>query len=132
MAAHAGQGLWGWNVRARRLVSGLCVVLALSLGWAARPSLAPARLFTTTTLVIDPNTAPPAVLAALPRLGPVLVGRMVKERERRPFASLADLDERVRGVGPATVAAIRPYLRFGAGPPPASLAFRAREAAGAP
>lgn len=130
MAARAGQGLWGWNVRARRLVSGLCVGLALALGWAARSGHAPARPFT--TLVIDPNTAPPAVLAALPRLGPVLVGRMVKERERRPFASLADLDERVRGVGPATVAAIRPFLRFGARPSLTSLAYRARMAADAP
>ncbi len=61
---------------------------------------------------VDPNTAPPEVLGALPRLGPTLVGAIVAERRMAPLRSLDDLDRRVRRVGPATVAALRPYLRF--------------------
>jgi competence protein ComEA len=128
MSRAAGRSLWGWSDRAHRLLAGSSVVLALALGWTSRPGPGPARSHT--RLVIDPNTAPPAVLNALPRLGPVLVGRIVEERERRPFDSLADLDQRVRGIGPATVAAIGPYLRFRSDPPhdaaTASLASRPR------
>ncbi len=61
------------------------------------------------TLRIDPNTAPLAVLETLPRIGPAMAGRIV---EARPFADLDDLDRRVRGIGPATREAIRPYLHF--------------------
>jgi competence protein ComEA len=63
-------------------------------------------------LVVNVNTAPAAVLDALPRLGPALAGRIVAGREERPFHSLGDLDARVKGIGPATVAALRPHLRF--------------------
>jgi competence protein ComEA len=61
-------------------------------------------------LIVDPNTASPEVLSALPKLGPALVGRLVAAREEAPFRSLDDLDARVRGIGPATLAALRPYL----------------------
>jgi competence protein ComEA len=63
-------------------------------------------------LVADPSADPPEVLAALPRLGPVLVDRIVTERRHGRFASLEDLNVRVRGIGPATAAALRPFLRF--------------------
>ncbi|MEO6811742.1 MAG: helix-hairpin-helix domain-containing protein [Isosphaeraceae bacterium] len=62
-------------------------------------------------LVVDPNTAPPEVLAALPRLGPTLVGRIEEARSIAPFASLDDLDDRVQGIGPATIPILRPHLR---------------------
>jgi competence protein ComEA len=68
-------------------------------------------------LVVDPNTAPPAVLAALPSLGPGRVRAIVAAREAAPFRSLEDLDARVKGVGPATMAAIRPYLEVRPIPP---------------
>ncbi len=61
-------------------------------------------------LVVDPNVAPLEVLLALPSVGPVLAGKIVTERERRPFESLEDLDRRVDGVGPATMAALSPHL----------------------
>ena len=64
-------------------------------------------------LAVDPNTAPPPVLGALPKLGPALVGRIVAARAEAPLRSLDDLDARVRGIGPATVEALRPHLRFG-------------------
>jgi DNA uptake protein ComE-like DNA-binding protein len=64
-------------------------------------------------LVVDPNTAPPRILMALPRLGPSLVGRIVAARAEAPFRSIDDLDARVRGLGPATIKALRPHLRIG-------------------
>jgi competence protein ComEA len=105
------RSLWGWTDPARRLSAGIVLTLALALAWTSRhtgrgaPPPDP-------TLVIDPNSAPPAVLLALPKLGPVLVGRIVAERERQPFESLDDIDARVRGIGPATITSIRPYVRF--------------------
>jgi competence protein ComEA len=63
-------------------------------------------------LRIDPNTAPAGVLEALPRIGPAIGSRIVEARRDAPFRDLDDLDRRVRGVGPATIAGIRPYLRF--------------------
>jgi DNA uptake protein ComE-like DNA-binding protein len=63
-------------------------------------------------LVVDPNTAPPRILMALPRLGPSLVGRIVAARAEAPFRSIDDLDARVRGLGPATIKALRPHLRI--------------------
>jgi competence protein ComEA len=107
--------LWGWSDPGRRLLAALALALALAVGLSTlgeRPSPRPGAH---PTLVVDPNTAPPDVLAALPRLGPVLVARIVAQRDRRPFASIDDLDARVKGIGPATVAAIRPYLRINPG-----------------
>ncbi len=49
---------------------------------------------------------------ALPRLGPSLVGRIVAARAQAPFRSVDDLDARVRGLGPATIKALRPHLRI--------------------
>jgi hypothetical protein len=104
------RSLWGWTGPVRYLLTGLALAAALTLGWVSRSGVgdcAPAA-----TLLIDPNTAPPGVLSALPRLGPVLTGRIVEERERRSFTGPDDLDVRVKGIGPATIAAIRPFLRF--------------------
>ena len=110
MAHGARSDLWGWNAPRRALLSGLALTSAVALAsQTSRHVDAPAI---DPTLVVDPNTAPPGVLLALPRLGPVLVGRIVAERDREPFRSLDGFDARVRGVGPATAAALRPYLRF--------------------
>jgi competence protein ComEA len=95
-------------------------MLALGVALASkREARAPASAVDP-VLVVDANTAPPQVLLALPRLGPALVGRIVAERDVRPFHSLADIDARVRGIGPATAAAIAPFLRFGPVSDPAS------------
>jgi DNA uptake protein ComE-like DNA-binding protein len=58
---------------------------------------------------VDANSVPEPVLGALPGLGPVLSRRIV---EARPFGSLDHLDRRVKGIGPAKVAGLRPFLRF--------------------
>ena len=63
-------------------------------------------------LRVDVNTAPPGVLEALPRIGPALAGRIVEAREELLFVSPDDVDRRVRGIGPVTIAGLRPYLRF--------------------
>lgn len=68
---------------------------------------------------IDPNTADSPTLAALPVVGPVLAEKIVAYREefaaknpsRRAFEKLEDLDK-VKGIGPATLKNIEPYLLF--------------------
>ena len=53
---------------------------------------------------IDVNTASAAELQKLHRIGPVLSQRIVEERTANgPFASLADLQRRVKGIGPKTI-----------------------------
>jgi hypothetical protein len=64
-------------------------------------------------LVVDPNSAPPQVLGALPQVGEALVKKIVEQREIRPFQSLGELRHRVRGLGPATLARLVPHLRIG-------------------
>lgn len=52
------------------------------------------------------NTASVADLESLPRIGPTLAARI---RAGRPYRELADLD-RVKGVGPATIRALSPFV----------------------
>jgi competence protein ComEA len=68
---------------------------------------------------IDPNTADESTLAALPNIGPAMARRIVEEREQYrlahpdhpPYRQISDLD-RVKGIGPATIENLRPYLTF--------------------
>ena len=57
---------------------------------------------------IDPNTATQQHLESLPTIGPVLAARIVKGR---PYQGVEDL-LRVRGIGPKTLATIKPRLGF--------------------
>ncbi len=60
---------------------------------------------------LDLNRATPAQLDALPGIGPALAARIVAKRDSlRGFRTIDDL-VRVRGIGPATLARLRPYLR---------------------
>ena len=60
---------------------------------------------------VDVNAATVAALEALPGVGPARAAAIVEEREAAgPFASVDDL-ARVRGIGPATVDALRPFVR---------------------
>ena len=69
-------------------------------------------------LVPDVNSAPARHLLLLPGVGPVRAEAIVADRERAgPYRSLADL-ERVRGVGPRTVAGLRRVATAGARGPP--------------
>lgn len=62
--------------------------------------------------LIDLNTATAAELDRLPGIGPVLAGRIVAEREKKPFAGVDDL-RRVSGIGPKKLDAIRPLVTVG-------------------
>jgi len=69
---------------------------------------------------VDLDRAPAEELVRLPRIGPAMAGRIVAEREARgPFGSL-DALARVRGLGPATREAVRPYAKFSGRPSSAS------------
>lgn len=61
---------------------------------------------------IDIDRASAAELARLPRIGPALSARIVADRsEHGPFGSLEELD-RVSGIGPKLLEAIRPHASF--------------------
>jgi competence protein ComEA len=66
---------------------------------------------------VDINSASAAELEALPGIGAAKAAAIVEERQVRPFASVEDL-ERVRGIGPALVAELRPHVMVS--PAPAS------------
>jgi competence ComEA-like helix-hairpin-helix protein len=69
---------------------------------------------------VDVDVAPASELARLPRIGPALAARIVAEREEHgAFGSLAALD-RVSGVGPAVLEAVRRHVAFSGLPAPAS------------
>ena len=61
---------------------------------------------------LDINRASARELTALPRVGPVLAGRIVALRDSLGgFTSVEQLDA-VRGVGPATLERLRPLVRL--------------------
>jgi competence ComEA-like helix-hairpin-helix protein len=100
-----------------RAAAALGVLLALWAGALAVRSAcdaagaaAPPRL----ALHVNANSATAAELELLPKIGATLAARIVAQRETfGPYQRLADLD-RVPGLGPATLAAIEPYLDFSA------------------
>jgi len=61
---------------------------------------------------IDPNTASAHSLRRLPRIGPALAEAIVTARQSGPFKDVADLQRRVRGIGPVTAEIIAPHLTF--------------------
>jgi competence protein ComEA len=60
---------------------------------------------------IDLNTASAAELEKLPRVGPVLAARIVAYREATGRFENVDALMSVKGVGPALLERLRPYLR---------------------
>jgi hypothetical protein len=104
------RAIFGWNAPARGLLILVAATFGSALAWAS--SGPPVDEVGLPMLSIDANSAPMPVLGALPGLGPVLSGRIVEAREIQPFQSMDDFDRRVYGIGPAKVAALRPFLRF--------------------
>lgn len=52
---------------------------------------------------IDVNTASADELQTVRGIGPSIAARIIEERARGPFRDLADLEARVKGIGPASV-----------------------------
>jgi len=63
--------------------------------------------------VTDVNHAPWPELTLLPGIGPSLAQRIVASRENEGKFNRPEDLLRVRGIGPKTLMAIRPYLAFG-------------------
>jgi competence protein ComEA len=76
-----------------QFVGRLAVLLVI---WAT-PALAEVRRS------VELNTATDEQLQSLKGIGPAMSGRILAERARAPFSSLADFDERVKGVGTITL-----------------------------
>ncbi|HEX5138715.1 MAG TPA: helix-hairpin-helix domain-containing protein [Planctomycetota bacterium] len=88
------------------LAASAAVLGALALAAHTRPAppAAPAALLP------DLNTSPERHLLLLPGIGPLRARAIVEERANGPFSTVADL-ARVRGIGPATTAALAPLVR---------------------
>jgi competence protein ComEA len=69
----------------------------LLLGWIASFALLGAAFG-----AVDANTASPEALQTVRGIGPSVAGRIVAERRKGPYKDLADLEARVKGIGPAT------------------------------
>lgn len=101
----------------------VAVALVLSGAAAARDGAARTPAPACRPLPVDLNAAGTAELSLLPGVGPSLAAAIVADRERSgPFRRPEDLD-RVRGIGPATLARLLPHVSAGA---------QARDAAPAP
>ena len=93
---------------------------AARTGEAASSSLVPRppALVPHPSPLLDIDVATSAELEALPRIGPALAARIVRDRDSLgPFGSLGAL-ERVKGVGPALAAAIASRVTFSGMPRP--------------
>src|SRR4051794_23728745 len=97
-AAHA-ERLFPWPLSVRVLLIVVTMVGAVGLRTASlsagHETRGPFRA--PPVLAVDPNSAPPEVLGALPNVGGALVKKIVEQRAIRPFQSLGDLRRRVRG-----------------------------------
>ncbi|MFH1069401.1 MAG: helix-hairpin-helix domain-containing protein [Candidatus Glassbacteria bacterium] len=89
---------------------------------AFRPAVADSAVLARVAAEVDRGALPVNVnlasnldLQALDGIGPVLADRIVAERERGgPFTDGAELSDRVRGIGPATVAGLAGRITFAA------------------
>ena len=66
---------------------------------------------------VNVNTADQKTLEKLPRIGPALAKRIIAHRSQNGyFSSIKDLEE-VKGIGPATVSKLQPYIVLKAATP---------------
>jgi competence protein ComEA len=96
---------------------GLAALLLVVYGVSATPLVkapAPPLERDQLCLRIDPNTATAHELELLPGIGPTLARRICEQRTQAAPAAFSTAEDlaRVHGIGPATVARLRPLLRF--------------------
>ena len=106
--------------RADRLVVTVLVVTSLVLmaahwarlsGWGTQPIEIDRIPRTPVGFRLDLNTTNWVELSQLEGIGPKLAQRIIADREQNgPFAAVEDLG-RVHGIGPRTVARLKPWLR---------------------
>jgi hypothetical protein len=95
------------HVRALSAPGGHTRAVACAATRGDPPLRGPARLLF--QLPIDPNRADAATLELLPGIGAARAQAILRERARRPFARPDDL-LRVHGIGPVTLARLRPWI----------------------
>jgi competence protein ComEA len=104
--------LWGWEMPQRRALALMIALGAITLFLSSLPlATDPAASPPPSGVEVDLNSAPPALLLALPGLGPSRVDQIVAARNDRPFDSLEDVEHRVKGIGPATIGGFKPWAR---------------------
>jgi competence protein ComEA len=82
--------------------------LAITVEPSRRPGAKPKKAANLTE-PIDVNTADVAQLMQISGIGPVLSKRIIDERAKRPFQTIAEL-RRVKGIGPKTLEKITPFV----------------------
>jgi competence protein ComEA len=87
-----------------------CAVVSLvATAWARVPRPVEAPPVVLRSITIDINKGSAAELSLLPEIGPRLAGAIVLHRSTHgPFGTVDDL-RHVRGIGPATIALLKPY-----------------------
>jgi len=58
------------------------------------------------------NRATIMELRTLPHVTPAIAGEIILLRHERPFTDAADVEKRVKGIGPETIKDIAPFLHF--------------------
>jgi competence ComEA-like helix-hairpin-helix protein len=107
------------RLQARRGASGACALSALPDAPPCACSELPGDLRRVLGLPLPLADASAAELEGLPGIGPRRARAIVEERERRPFASTAEL-RRVRGIGEVTARRLGAQLFVGPDPACAS------------
>lgn len=120
-----GGTYFGW-VKSDLLL--LCILAAVALGWlgwewarlsgwGAQPIEIERHESRKLDYQIDINSATWVEWIQFEGIGEKLAGRIVADRKRNgPFQSVDDL-ARVKGIGPKTIARLRPHLKAGNTPP---------------